>query len=132
MEQTQFYELLAQANAIYSNFIPKDKSKKTLMVNAWWKVLKNCDYKKCCDRLISFSRENEFPPKPKDIYLEPKNQDTQLQKNINMFEAWSRTAGDIKDFQKNIPVQFRSIQFSEESKQERIAELKRQAERLIK
>ncbi len=130
MEQAKFYELLAQVNAIYSNFIPKDNSKKTLMVNAWWKALKDCDYKKCSDRLISFSRENEFPPKPKDIYLEPQFRDTQLNKNLKLFEQWIMEAGNIENFQTVIPPQFKQIEFSEEQKNKRLLELKRQAERL--
>lgn len=132
MLEDDFLNLLDQIGTIYNNFIPKDVNKRNSLAKVWWQVIKECDYKACYQRLIVYSRENQFPPKPIDIYVEPRARDYQLQKNRDLFEGWAKESGSIKNIDILIPEAFRTVEFSEKDKLERIEILKKQAEVLKK
>ncbi len=68
MTKEQTKGLLDIINGAYGNFLMNRE--KNDVFNAWYEVLKNCDYELINKRVMQWILENKTPPTISDIYRE--------------------------------------------------------------
>lgn len=65
MDKKEVAQLLNYVNVVFPNFLRDNKPE--IVLDFWFRSLKDFEYEAVLDNLVNYAQTNEFPPKIKDL-----------------------------------------------------------------